>query len=133
MLAVVLTVNFMPLGTRTLAGAMGQVSDELEEASRIAGGSWFKTFRSVMVPLLMPALITSFVISFLLATRNLVLVIFFYTGKSRVLSTMLWEEWTGSYTGRALALGLLMVIMAGIALSAAVWLRRRSGMSVTFR
>ncbi len=129
-LALVLLVNFIPLSSRILSGPMYQVSRELEESARVSGASWSMSFRRVMLPLLAPALMTSFVLLFLFAIRNLVLVIFFYTAQSRVLSTMLWEEWQSNYMAQALTLGLLMAVLGAIALGLALFLRRRFGVSM---
>jgi iron(III) transport system permease protein len=129
MLAVVLVVNSLPLGSRILAGGMHQVAYELEEAAQISGASWLTTFRRVLLPLLAPVLVTSFVLLFLVAIRNLVLIIFFYTPESRVLSAILWEGWRGGNPERALVAGLIMMAISLVALGAALLLRRRSGIA----
>ncbi len=133
MLAIVLFVNFVPLGTRTMSGGMFQIANELEESARVSGAGWITTFRRVVLPLLTPALTTAFLLAFLLSTRNLVLVIFFYTAKSRVLSTMLWEEWTGSYTQQALVIGLIMTAMSAVVLAVVLLLGKRQGVSAAPR
>ena len=52
--------------TTFIKGVFVQLGSELEEASRIAGASWVKTYMRVWIPLIMPTLI-------LLATFNFVL------------------------------------------------------------
>src|SRR5262245_50320019 len=115
-LALVLLVNLLPLSSRVLSGPMHQVAHELEECAWVSGASWSMSFRKILLPLLAPALMTSFVLLFLFATRNLVLVIFFYTAQSRVLSAMLWEEWQSNYLEQALTLGVLMAVLGAVAL-----------------
>ena len=129
MLAIVLIVNGIPLGSRAVNGALHQISAELEQAARVSGASWLRTARYVMMPLLMPALTTSFVLLFLLSIRNLVLVVFFYTPDSRVLSTVLWESWTGRALERGLVAGVIMMAISSVALAAGLYLRRRSGVT----
>jgi iron(III) transport system permease protein len=126
-LAIVLIVNGIPLGSRAVNGALHQISAEIEHAARVSGAGWLTTARHVLVPLLMPALTTSFVLLFLLAIRNLVLVVFFYTPDSRVLSTVLWESWTGRALERGLVAGVIMMGISSIALAAGLILRRRTG------
>jgi iron(III) transport system permease protein len=129
MLSLVLIVNGIPLGSRAVNGALHQISVELEQAARVSGASWTKMARHVLMPLLMPALTTSFILLFLLAIRNLVLVIFFYTPDSRVLSTVLWESWTGRSLERGLVAGVIMMGVSSVALAAGLYVRRRTGMA----
>ena len=129
MLAVVLVVNSLPLGSRILAGGMHQVAYELEEAARMSGSPWLTTFRRVLLPLLAPVLMTSFVLLFLVAIRNLVLIIFFYKPESRVLSAILWEGWRGGNPERALVAGLMMMAISLFALGLALLVRRRAGIA----
>lgn len=128
-MAIVLIVNGLPLGSRAVNGALYQISAELEQAARISGAKWLTTARHVLVPLLMPALMTAFVLLFLIAIRNLVLVVFFYTPESRVLSTVLWESWTGRNLERGLVAGVIMMGISTVALVAGLFLRRRAGVT----
>lgn len=120
------TVHRLPVGSRILNGAMYQVSAELEEAGRVSGASWVHSVTRLLLPLLAPALMTSFVLLFLAAIRNLVLVVFFYSPDSRVLSAIFWESWRGNFPERALVAGLLMMGISGVALVVALALRRRT-------
>jgi iron(III) transport system permease protein len=129
MLVIVLIANGIPLGSRLANGAIYQVAEELEEAARVSGASWIRTFGQVLLPIMAPALLTSFLFLFLSAIRNLVLVVFFYRPESRVLSTILWESWTGGTPERALVSGMIMMIMSGIALALALLLQRRVNVS----
>jgi iron(III) transport system permease protein len=60
----------MPLGVQILKGGLLQLGAELEEASRVAGGSWLVTFRRIVLRLLGPALLTVGLIVFVSAARN---------------------------------------------------------------
>jgi iron(III) transport system permease protein len=129
MMGILLVVSFLPFGSRIVNGSMYQVSNELEEAARTSGAGWFTTVTRVLLPLLAPALLTSFILLFLAAIRNLVLVVFFYTPNSRVLSVILWEGWNGQAPERALVAGLLMMALSLMALAAAFILRKRTGIA----
>jgi iron(III) transport system permease protein len=132
MLALILSINALPLGSRILNGGMHQIAYELEEAAKVNGAPWWDTFRRVMLPLLAPTLITSFVLLFLIATRNLVLIIFFYKPESRVLSAILWEGWRGGNPERALVAGLIMMGISMVALTVALLIRRRAGIASVY-
>jgi iron(III) transport system permease protein len=131
MMGILLVVVLLPVGSRIVNGSMYQVSHELEEAARTSGAGWFTTVMRVLLPLLAPALFTSFILLFLAAIRNLVLVVFFYTPNSRVLSVILWEGWNGQAPERALVAGLLMMGLSLIALAAVFIVRRRTGMAAS--
>jgi iron(III) transport system permease protein len=128
-LALVLIVNSIPLGTRVAGGAMHQISASLEEASWVAGSNWTRTFLRILLPLLAPTLLTSFVLLFLVASRNLSLILFFYGPDSRVLASMIWENWSGSNPERALVAGLILMAISMLALSVALFIRRRTGLA----
>ena len=66
---------------------------------------------------------SSFVLLFLLATRNLVLVIF-SAPDSRVLSTVLWEDWNGHSVEQGLVAGVVMMLISCVALVGSMRLRR---------
>jgi iron(III) transport system permease protein len=128
-MVLVVAVNALPLSSRVMSGAMHQISAELEEAGRVGGAAWSTVFRHIMVPLLAPALTTCFVLLFLSAIRNLVLVVFFYTPSTRVLASIFWEAWTGNFPERALVSGFLMMLMSLVALGVASFAGRRSSIA----
>jgi iron(III) transport system permease protein len=57
-------------GVQLIKGNMVQLGAELEEASFIYGGSWFYTFRRVVLPLLTPLLVSVALLTFASAARN---------------------------------------------------------------
>lgn len=121
LMVLVFVVRSLPLGIRVMNGAMHQLGKELEESSRVLGGSWGYTFRRVVAPLLSPAFISTAIILFLIAVRDLVIVVFLYTPSSRLISVTLLEHWQGGEYEKANVIGL---IMAAIALGVALIARR---------
>ena len=61
---IALTFIGLPFVVRTLQPALEDLDPELEEAARSLGASRFQTFRMVIVPTVMPALLTGFALSF---------------------------------------------------------------------
>jgi len=61
----------MPLGVQIVKSSLLQLGAELEEASRIVGGSWLQTYRRIVLRLLGPALLTIGLIVFVGASRNI--------------------------------------------------------------
>jgi iron(III) transport system permease protein len=101
--------KFMPYGIRAASASMIQINRELEEASLTAGGTWFQTFRKVVLPLLMPGFTAGWIYISIIALRELSTSILLYSHESIVLSIMAFELWeNGQYT-YVCALGALMV------------------------
>src|SRR3546814_21060680 len=47
----------MTVGVQIIKGNLIQLSDELEESSKVSGASWLYTFRRITLPLIAPAVI----------------------------------------------------------------------------
>lgn len=82
-------VKGLPLGTSTMQSAVHQVSRELEEASRVHGGSWMLTMRLVMAPLMRRGILAAFVIVFALSARDLTVPLFLYRQGTETLTVAL--------------------------------------------
>lgn len=91
--ALVIVIGFivkgLPLGAATMQAAIHQVSPELEESARVHGGSWLKTVRDILGPLLSRGAIAAFVIVFALAARDLTIPLLLYRGGTETLTVSL--------------------------------------------
>jgi iron(III) transport system permease protein len=61
----------LPGSTRILSAVMTQIRGELEEASETCGASFLKTFRRIIVPLLVPGIFASFVFTLTITFKAL--------------------------------------------------------------
>ncbi len=103
--------KFMPYGIRAASASMIQINKELEEASLTAGGTWFQTFRRVVLPLLMPGFTAGWIYISIIALRELSTSILLYSYNSTVLSIMAFDLWEGGQYTYVCALGVLMVLL----------------------
>jgi len=78
----------MPLGVQILKGGLLQLGAELEEASRVVGGSWLVTFRRIVLRLLGPSMLTVGLIVFVGAARNVSYVSLLSTTTNQPLSML---------------------------------------------
>lgn len=62
----------LPFGIWMLRGFVAAVPVELEEAAYIDGASWWRMFRSVLFPLVMPGLVATSVFSFITAWNEFI-------------------------------------------------------------
>ena len=103
--------KFIPYGIRAASSSMIQINKELEEASFTAGGTWFQTFRKVILPLLMPGFTAGWIYISIIALRELSTSILLYSYNSTVLSIMAFDLWEGGQYTYVCALGVLMVLL----------------------
>ena len=78
----------MPLGVQIIKSGLLQLGSELEEASRIAGGSWWATYRRIVLRLMAPTLVAVGMITFVGAARNIGNIALLATSANRPLSIL---------------------------------------------
>jgi len=118
-LVMAMIIKEMPIGIRAMSGGLMQLSNELEESSRVHGASFPRTFRSIIAPLLAPTFIATWIIIFLAAVRDLSTVILLYSAKSKVLSVLNYELWASGRMESAFGIGLVTTVIVIVAALAA--------------
>ena len=78
----------MPLGVQIIKSGLMQLGSELEEASRIAGGSWWATYRRIVLRLMAPTLVAVGMITFVGAARSIGNIALLATSANRPLSIL---------------------------------------------
>ena len=122
-MGVLILVGFlasMTLGVQMIKVHMLQLGAEVEEAGRVVGGSWLRTFRSIITPLTVPAMAVVGVLVFAGSIRQVGSIILLSTGETRVLSILQLEFLTEGMLGPAAVIGAVIVL---ISLIAAVFVR----------
>jgi iron(III) transport system permease protein len=82
---------FLPYALRTAVSAFTQVDRSLEEAGRVFGASWLSVMRTIMVPLIVPSLLSGATMIIYYSFRELSASLMLYTAGSEVLATAFWE------------------------------------------
>ena len=108
-LMAVYVVCWISFGTRVLNNSMIQVHRELEEAAQVGGVSTFRILLKVIVPLIKPGLVYTWIWTSLSAYRELTMAVFLASPKSQVLSTYIWGQWHGGGLGDAAAIAIVMI------------------------
>jgi iron(III) transport system permease protein len=88
LLIVVSTVAVMTISMQLLKANMLQLSFDLEEASWMSGASWWRTLRSIVVPLIAPAIVTAAVMSFATAARQVSVIVPLSSGRTEPLAVL---------------------------------------------
>lgn len=119
LLVVVTVVSGMPFGVHVIKSNLLQFGRELEEASRVAGGSWAATYRHVVLPLVMPILMVVMVVTFISAAREISNVALLATSETRVLSLLQLDYMiAGRYESAAVVATMTMLLTTGVAVVA---------------
>ncbi|HSK29276.1 MAG TPA: iron ABC transporter permease, partial [Candidatus Limnocylindria bacterium] len=95
-LMIAMLIKSMPFGTQMIKSVLIQLGSDLEEASKVCGARWFDTFRRVIFPLIMPALITVGLVGFISAARDISTVVLLGSGRSRTLSLLMLDFAAGA-------------------------------------
>jgi len=104
-LVIVSVVAYIPYGLRYAQLGVIQIHPELEEAAAIAGARQARTFIRVILPLLIPALISCWLFVFLLAVRAVSLMLLLAGPDSQVVAVTLFDFWNNGQVGELAALG----------------------------
>ncbi|MBI3876419.1 MAG: sulfate ABC transporter permease subunit CysT [Verrucomicrobia bacterium] len=128
-LGVVIALTFvgMPFVVRTLQPVLENLEPEVEEAAASLGASRLRTFCSVIVPTLLPTIVTGFALAFARAIGEYGSVVFisgnlpFKTEIAPYLIVMRLEEY--DYAG-AIALAVVLMVISFALLAAINWLEQ---------
>jgi iron(III) transport system permease protein len=124
LLMIAMVIKSMPFGAQMIKSVLIQLGSDLEEASKVCGGTWLATFRRVIFPLITPALITVGLVGFISAARDISTVVLLGSGKSRTLSLLMLDFAAGAEFEKATVVA---VIIVGLVVGAALIARALGG------
>ncbi len=110
-LVVAMIISGFPLTVQVIKSFLMQLGNELEEASMVAGASWFCTYRRILLPLLLPCVIVVGLLEFISAARNISTVVLLATGQTRTLSLLMLDFTAGAELERATVVAAIIVIL----------------------
>jgi iron(III) transport system permease protein len=114
-LMIAMLIKSMPFGTQMIKSVLIQLGGDLEEASKVCGARWFDTFRRVIFPLIMPALITVGLVGFISAARDISTVVLLGSGRSRTLSLLMLDFAAGAEFEKATVVAVIIVALVVVA------------------
>jgi iron(III) transport system permease protein len=121
-LVIALLISGMPLGVQTVKSNLVQLGNEMEEAAWVTGGTWFHTYRHVVLPLISPTLVILAVITFISAARNIAQVALLSNGAIAPLALLQLDYLVeGKYEVAAVIATLLAFVSVGLAFVARIF------------
>lgn len=108
-------VAFTPFALRNLSGSLRAFDPALEEAAWASGASWLSGLRDILLPLLRPGMLTSFVLVFLMGLREIPLSLMLHTQGTETVGVVLFSfrETIGVETVSALAVVVILITVGG--------------------
>jgi len=119
----------MPVGVRAGMAAMSQIDRSLDEASTVLGARGFTTLRTILLPLLKPAVIAALVYSFVRAMTTLSAVIFLVSAEYEWATTYIINRVVNGDYGVAIAYSSVLIVLMLAVIGMIQWLvgERRLG------
>ncbi len=106
---IALVVKYIPFAVALTSQSMFQISNELEESSRVCGATWMGTFGRVMFPLLSTSYFSGLIYLMIRAMGELEVVILLRGIGNEVFSTRMWGEWSEGSIPTASVVAITMV------------------------
>jgi len=88
LLVIACTVKTLPTASRAGVSCMMQIGKELEEAAIVAGASWLRRFRAIVLPLARKGFLSSFTLVFMSVMRELTLIVMLVTTSTNLLTNI---------------------------------------------
>ncbi|MEG0327944.1 MAG: ABC transporter permease subunit, partial [Erysipelothrix sp.] len=95
---------------------IGQISPSMEEAAVSLGSSEMKSFRDVMLPMMMPGVISGALMSWITVISELSSSIILYTSKTKTLTVAIYTEVIRGNYGNAAAFSTILTLTSIISL-----------------
>lgn len=124
-LLVAYIARYLAFGLRGTLASLNQIGDTLEEAARVSGASRWQSVRDVLVPLLTPALRSSWILVFIPALQELTLSALLVGPRSQTLGFAVFNLQDGGLINLAAALSVVM--LTGLAVLTGIVGPLRSG------
>jgi len=106
-------------GTNIFKGVMIQLGGDVEEAARVAGAGWFRTYFTIVIPLLMPTMVLIGMLNFISAagtTSSIILL----ASRNTITLSILGLEWASADLGRTENAGIVSLVIMVYTLSLAL-------------
>jgi iron(III) transport system permease protein len=104
--------TYLPYGVRPLSSAFIQIHNHLEESSHVSGASFLTTFRRIIVPLLVPGIVSGWILMATMFFRELTLSVVLSRPGSEVLAVQILRFSEDGQWGRLSALGIIMIVIS---------------------
>ncbi|MBP9613797.1 MAG: iron ABC transporter permease [Sulfurospirillum sp.] len=104
--------TYLPYGIRPMSSAFVQIHASLEESSRVSGAGAFTTMKRIVVPLLIPGIVSGWILMATMFVRELTLSVVLSRPGSEVLAVQILRFSEDGLWGQLSALGIMMIVIS---------------------
>jgi iron(III) transport system permease protein len=104
--------TYLPYGIRPLSSAFVQIHSHLEESSRVCGGGTLYTLRRIIIPLLIPGVVSGWILMATMFVRELTLSVVLSRPGTEVLAVQIFHFAEDGLWGKLSALGIIMIFIS---------------------
>ncbi len=104
--------TYLPYGVRPMASAFVQIHSHLEESSLVCGASHLTTLRRIIVPLLVPGIVSAWILMASMFLRELTLSVVLSRPGTEVLAMQILKFSDDGLWGKLSALGIVMIAIS---------------------
>jgi iron(III) transport system permease protein len=104
--------TYLPYGIRPMASAFVQVHGHLEESSLVCGASHLTTMRRIIIPLLIPGIVSAWILMASMFVRELTLSVVLSRPGTEVLAVQILKFADDGLWGKLSALGIIMIFVS---------------------
>ncbi|HAA04647.1 MAG TPA: ABC transporter permease [Syntrophobacteraceae bacterium] len=123
--------TYLPYGIRPLSSAFVQIHSHLEESSRVCGASPLQTLRRIVIPLLIPGILSGWILMATMFVRELSLSVVLSRPGTEVLAVQILRFAEDGAWGKLSALGIIMIFISSVMVVLASFIGRKlTGMQV---
>ena len=104
--------TYLPYGIRPLTSAFVQIHSHLEESSRVCGAGTLYTLRRIIIPLLIPGIVSGWILMATMFVRELTLSVVLSRPGTEVLAVQILHFAEDGLWGKLSALGIIMIFIS---------------------
>jgi iron(III) transport system permease protein len=104
----------LPSAYGSISPAIMQIGEELDNAARVSGADWVRTFTRILARLLTPAVGAALVLTFVAMLKEYSPAIFLGSANTNVIGTTMLELWVQGNSGSVAALATLQIAITAV-------------------
>jgi iron(III) transport system permease protein len=115
----------LPFPVRYANAALRQIGDSLEPAARVAGASPLTSFRRIVLPLILPSLLSAMLLVFAVASRELVASILVAPVGMQTIASFIWQQFEQGSVQLGMAMSAVAILITALIPLAVMLVARR--------
>ncbi|KNC20458.1 membrane protein [Arthrobacter sp. RIT-PI-e] len=104
----------LPSAFGSISPAVMQIGEELDNAARVNGADWLRTFTRILTKLLAPSFVAAMILTFVVMLKEYSPAIFLGSADTNIIGTTMLELWVQGNTGSVAALATIQILITAL-------------------